>query len=70
MIDRNNLEFGYFFNAGLDRFTGEVDVEGTDVFEKGHYIGSIKYQMPEDIAVMDDDELEELLAENGIILNC
>ena len=30
-MDREKLEFRYFFNAGLDRITCECDVEGTDV---------------------------------------
>ena len=45
-MDREHLKFRYFFNAGLDRETCECDVEGTDVFEDGHYIGSIKWKSP------------------------
>ena len=68
-MDRSKLTFRYFFNAGLDRVTGECDVEGTDVFEDGHYIGSIKWMNPDDVEVLDDDELEELFADNGIFSN-
>ena len=68
-MDRSKLTFKYFFNAGLDRTTGECDVEGTNVYEDGHYIGSIKWMNPDDVEVLDDDELEELFAENGIFSN-
>lgn len=70
-MDRERLTFTMFFNAGIDRITGMCDVEGSDVFEYDddgtpHYIGSINWVLPEDISMMDDDELENLLAENGI----
>lgn len=68
-MDRNKLEFRYFFNAGLDRATCQCDVEGSDVFEDGHYIGSINWVVPSEISEMTDDELEELLAENNIFSN-
>ena len=68
MIDRDNLTFQAFFNAGIDRLTGECDVEGVDVFDRGHYVGSIKWVSPLDISGMEDDELEQLLLENGILL--
>lgn len=68
-MDRSKLTFKHFFNAGLDRTTCECDVEGTDVFEDGHYIGSIKGKDPEEIAELSDDELEEVFAENEIFSN-
>lgn len=73
-MKREKLEFRYYFNAGLDKRTGVCDEEGSDVFEKDvlgdiHYIGSIPWITPDDIAEMDDDEVEELLDENCIILN-
>lgn len=67
-MNREELEFRYFFNAGLDRATCECDVEGTDVFQKGHYIGSVKWKLPEELSEMDDGELEEEFACNGILL--
>jgi hypothetical protein len=67
-MDREKLEFKYFFNAGLDRVTCECDVEGTDVFEDGHYIGSVKWKYPEELEAMSDEELEEEFAWNGILL--
>lgn len=68
-MDRNRLEFRYFFNAGLDKTTCQCDVEGSDVFEDGHYIGSINWATPSEISEMEDDEVEEFLAENGIMSN-
>ena len=68
-MDREHLEFRYFFNAGIDRETCECDVEGTDVFEDGHWIGSIKWKLPEEVSAMDDDELEQIFAENEIFSN-
>lgn len=67
-MNREELEFRYFFNAGIDRVTGECDVEGSDVFHNGHYVGSIKWTLPSEIAVMDDDEVENLLVTNGILI--
>lgn len=67
-MDREKLEFKYFFNAGIDRITCECDVEGTDVFEDGHYIGSVKWKTPEELEEMSDSELEEEFAWNGILL--
>jgi hypothetical protein len=67
-MDREKLEFRYFFNAGIDRITCECDVEGTDVFEDGHYIGSVKWKTPEELEEMSDNELEEEFAWNGILL--
>ena len=71
---RENLEFRYFFNAGLDKVTGICDGEGSDVFEHDelgtpHYIGSLYNIMPSELAEMEDPELENLLAENGIFPN-
>jgi hypothetical protein len=67
-MNREELEFKYFFNAGLDRVTCECDVEGTDVFQNGHYIGSVKWKLPDEVEELDDYELEIVLAENGILL--
>ena len=73
-MDRERLEFRYFFNAGLDRTTGICDGEGSDVFERDdsgglHYIGSLYGYLPEDISEMSDDELEEAMATSGIMTN-
>ena len=45
-MDRSKLTFRYFFNAGFDRETCECDLEGTDVFEDGHY--KIMVWLPKD----------------------
>ena len=63
------LTFKYFFNAGVDRVTGDCDLEGTDVFENGHYIGSVRWKIPEELEEMSDAELEQVFAENGIVPN-
>lgn len=73
-MDRNRLEFRYFFNAGLDKVTGICDGEGSDIFERDdsgglHYIGSLYGYLPEDISEMSDDELEEAMATSGIMTN-
>lgn len=70
-MDRSRLEFRYFFNAGIDRVTGDCDVEGSDVFEiddwgDRRYLGSVPYVFPEDIQEMTDSELEEALDQNMI----
>ena len=67
-MDREKLYFRYFFNAGLDRVTCECDVEGTDVYYEGHYVGSVKWKMPCELAEMTDDELEEVFAECNILI--
>ena len=67
-MNRDELTFERFFNVGIDRITGECDVEGTDVYEDGHYVGSIKWVLPTEIEGMEDDELNELLLENGILI--
>jgi hypothetical protein len=63
------LTFKYFFNAGVDRVTGDCDLEGTDVYENGHYIGSVRWKIPEELEEMSDEELEQVFAENGIFPN-
>ena len=73
-MDRERLEFRYFFNAGLDKTTGICDGEGSDVFERDdsgglHYIGSLYGYLPEDISEMSDGELEEAMAASGIMSN-
>lgn len=68
-MNREHLEFRYFFNAGIDRETCECDAEGTDVFENGNYIGSVKHKMPVELSAMDDYELERIFAENEIFSN-
>ena len=73
-MDRSKLTFKYYFNAGLDKVTGRCDEEGSDVYEiddngNEHYIGSLPYILPLDIAEMEDDELEERFIENGILTN-
>ena len=67
-MDREKLEFRYFFNAGLDRRTLECDLKGSDVFYEGHYVGSVKWVLPDELSEMDDDELEEQFAWNDILI--
>lgn len=67
-MDREKLTFKYFFNAGIDRTTGEWDVEGSDIFFDGHYVGSVNWKTPDELEEMTDDELEEEFACNGILL--
>ena len=73
-MNRDRLSFQYYFNAGINRITGTVDEEGCDVFElddsgSPHYIGSIPWAHPMAISGMNDAELEQLLAQNGIFPN-
>lgn len=73
-MDRERLEFRYFFNAGLDKETGILDGEGSDIFERDdsgglHYIGSLYGYVPSEVSEMTDDELEEAIATSGIMTN-
>lgn len=73
-MNRDRLRFEYYFNAGINRITGTVDEEGCDVFElddsgSPHYIGSIPWAHPMAVSGMNDAELEQLLAQNGIFPN-
>ena len=67
-MDREKLEFRHFFNAGLDRMTGDCDLEGSDVFYQGHYVGSVKWVLPDELSEFDDDVLEEQFIWNGILI--
>ncbi len=67
-MDREKLYFRYFFNAGLDSVTCECDVEGTDVYYEGHYVGSVKWKMPSELAEMTDDELEDVFVEWNVLI--
>lgn len=62
------LDLRYFFNAGYDRETNECDLEGTDVFDDGHYIGSVKWYTPTDLNGMGTEEIYEIFVENGILV--
>ena len=73
-MNRENLEFRYYFNAGLNKETGICDEEGSDVFEidsngSSHYIGSIPFVFPSEISEMTDRELEEAFDLNMIFPN-
>lgn len=73
-MNRERLEFRYFFNAGLDKETGICDGEGSDIFERDdsgslHYIGSLYGYLPGEVSEMTDDELEEAMATSGIMSN-
>ena len=73
-MNRERLEFKYFFNAGLDRTTGICDGEGSDVYERDasgglHYIGSLYGYLPEEISGMTDSELDEAMVTSGIFTN-
>lgn len=73
-MNRDRLEFGYFFNPGLDKVTGICDGEGSDIYERDdsgglHYIGSLYGYLPEDISEMTDAELDEAMAASGIFTN-
>lgn len=73
-MNRDRLEFKYFFNAGLDRTTGICDGEGSDVYERDdsgglHYIGSLYGYLPEEISGMTDSELDEAMVSSGIFTN-
>ena len=70
--ERNGYGFRYYFNAGIDKVTGNCDEEGVDVYEKDskdefHYIASLPHKSIDDIADMTDDEFEEVLAEHGVL---
>lgn len=70
--ERDRYGFRYYFNAGIDKVTGNCDEEGLDVFDKDtegnfHYIASLPYKSVDDIAYMTDDEFEEVLAEHGVL---
>jgi len=67
-MDREKLEFRYFFNAGLDRITGECDLEGSDVYYDGHYVGSVKWVLPDELSEMEDNELEQEFYWNNILI--
>ena len=73
-MNRDRLEFKYFFNAGLDKVTGICDGEGSDVYERDdsgdlHYIGSLYGYLPEEISEMTDSELDEAMVTSGIFAN-
>lgn len=73
-MDRERLEFRYFFNAGLDKGTGICDGEGSDIYERDdsgslHYIGSLYGYLPSEVSGMSDEELEEAMACSGIMSN-
>lgn len=73
-MNRDRLEFKYFFNAGLDKATGICDGEGSDVYERDdsgglHYIGSLYGYLPEEISGMTDSELDEAMVTSGIFTN-
>ena len=73
-MNRDRLEFKYFFNAGLDKVTGICDGEGSDVYERDdsgglHYIGSLYGYLPEEISGMTDSELDEAMVTSGIFTN-
>ena len=73
-MNRDRLEFKYFFNAGLDKTTGICDGEGSDVYERDdfgglHYIGSLYGYLPEEISEMTDAELDEAMVTSGIFTN-
>lgn len=68
-MDRSKLWFRYFFNAGLDKVICEYDVEGTDVYYDEHYVGSVNWVLPDELSEMDDDELEEIFDECGILFD-
>ena len=73
-MDRERLEFRYFFNAGLDRTTGICDAEGSDIFERDdsgalHYIGSLYGYLPGEVSEMTDEELEQAMYACGIFAN-
>lgn len=71
-MNRDRLEFRYFFNAGLDKVTGICDGEGCDIFEHKDpgglcYVGSLYGYLPSDVSEMTDSELEEVMAAAGIM---
>ena len=65
--NRANFELVYFFTGGYDATTNETDLEGTQIYRNGHYLGYIPWVVPEDIEGMSDAEFFCLLDENGII---
>lgn len=67
-MNREAFKFRYFFNAGIDRVSGECDVDGTDIFLNGSHIGSVKWKTPEVLSAMTDDELELEFLWNGIFI--
>jgi hypothetical protein len=67
-MNREELLFRYYFSAGLNKINGNCDEEGTDVYQNGHYVGSIARVLPSDLSAMEDDKLEEVFIQNNILL--
>ena len=40
---------------------------GSEVYHKGHRVGLIPWETPEDLEAMDDDHLENIFNEYGIL---
>lgn len=64
---REDFELVYFYTGQSIAKTTPNDLEGTQIYSYGHYLGYIPNLVPDDIEKMSDAEFFCLLDENGII---
>ncbi len=67
-MNREELLFRYYFSAGPNIINGNCHEEGTDVYQNGHYVGSVARVLPSELSAMDEDELEKVFIQNNILL--
>ena len=71
-LQKGGYGYRYYFNAGLDKVTGNCDEEGIEVYAldsmaNWHLIATIPTSKTiQDIEDMTDGELDQFLTENGI----
>ena len=68
IMDRRKLTFENYEESSYNAEWDCWNVHGVNVYQDGHWIGEIAWKTEEEVADMTDEELEETLAENGILL--
>lgn len=67
-MDRSKLRFEDFEEFSLNAETGGWGRKGVNVYYEDHYVGEIEWKTEEEVADLTDEEVEEMLLENGILI--
>ena len=67
-MDRSKLRFEDYEESSYNATWDTWNVHGVNVYYEDHYVGEVAWKSEEEVADMTDDEVEEMLVENGIII--
>lgn len=67
-MDRSKLRFEDYEESSYNATWDTWNVHGVNVYHEDHYVGEVAWVSENEVADMTDEEVEEMLLENGILI--